>query len=181
MRRYLRYRVEGGTYFFTLVTHERRPFLTTTIARRCLRASFLSVQRNRAFGIPAIVLLPDHLHCLLQLPRGDSDYSTRLRRIKSEFTKSWLAEGGDEGIRRASLRKKNERAVWQRRFYEHTVRDDEDLNRCADYIHWNPVKHRLVQRVRDYRWSSFHRFVTAGHYDIDWGATNPAPGFELPE
>jgi putative transposase len=181
MSRFLRYRVEGGTYFFTVVTHDRRPFLTTEIARTGLRSAIKSVQAERAFALVAIVLLPDHLHCVLELPRGDCDYSTRWRLIKSRFTKYWLERDGTEGLRRASLRSKGERAVWQRRFYEHTVRDEDDLERCVDYIHWNPVKHEFVSRVRDYPWSSFHRFVSAKHYEIDWGGENPTPDFEFPE
>jgi len=181
MRRYLRYRIEGGTYFFTVVTHERRRFLTESNARQHLRESIKSVQEERPFSILAIVLLPDHWHCLLELPPGDSDYSTRLRLIKSRFTKHWLANGGTEGTQRRSLRRKSERAIWQRRFYEHTVRDEDDLNRCAEYIHWNPKKHGLVERVADYPWSSFHRFVNAGQYDVNWGGENPVPDLELPE
>lgn len=181
MSDFLRYRVEGGTYFLTLVTHDRRGFLTDPVARKLLRESIKSVRHERPFEIPAVVLLPDHLHCLMELPREDSDYSTRIRLIKSRFTKTWLAEGEREGIRRESLKSKGERAVWQRRFYEHTVRGEDDLNRCADYIHWNPVKHGLVRRVREYPWPSFHRFVKAGHYEIDWGGEDPTPGFEHPE
>jgi putative transposase len=181
MRTYLRYRVAGGTYFFTLVTHQRRPFLTSLLARTSLRDAIRNIRSERPFQMVAIVLLPDHLHCIWELPPGDSDYSTRWRRIKSLFTSAWIAGGGPEGTGSTSRTKKRERAVWQRRFYEHMIRDEEDLTRCADYIHWNPVKHGLVPRVRDYQWSSFHRFVDAGHYDIDWGGTNPVQDFEHPD
>lgn len=181
MRSYLRYNVAGGTYFFTLVTYDRRGFLTSPLARACLRNAFQSVRETRTFQIVAIVLLPDHLHCVWELPSGDSDYSTRWRRIKSLFTKCWLAGGRAEGERDDSRNKKAERAICQRRFYEHMVRDEEDLERCVDYIHWNPVKHGLVSRVRDYSWSSFHRFVKLGHYDLGWGGENPVVEFEHPE
>ncbi len=186
MRTYLRYRVAGGTYFFTLVTHERRSFLTSPLARTCLRDAIRNVRSERPIKMVAIVLLPDHLHCIWELPSGDSDYSTRWRRIKSLFTSAWIAGGGSEGMGSTSRTKKRERSVWQRRFYEHLIRDEKDLHRCADYIHGNPVKHGLVPRVRDYPWSSFHRFVELGHYDIDWGdmdwgGTNPVEEFEHPE
>jgi putative transposase len=181
MRTYLRYRVAGGTYFFTLVTHQRRSLLTSPLARTSLREAIRNIRSERPFQMIAIVLLPDHLHCVWELPPGDSDYSTRWRRIKSLFTSAWIAGGGREGARGTSHAKKHERAVWQRRFYEHLIRDEEDLNRCADYIHWNPVKHGVVSRIRDYPWSSFHRFVDAGHYDIGWGGTNPVQDFEHPD
>lgn len=139
------------------------------------------VQADHPFDVVAIVLLPDHLHCVWELPRGDHDYATRWRRIKSLFTEGWLDNSGDEGRRRKKLVKKGERAVWQRRFYEHLVRDEQDLNRCVDYIHWNPVKHQLETRVRDYPWSSFHRYVGARHYNIDWGGVNPIIDLEHSE
>ena len=181
MREYLRYRVPGGTYFFTLVTDRRRPFLTTPLARDCLRNALTQIRAKRPLTIGAFVLLPDHLHCVWELPPGDSDYSTRWRRIKSVFSSTWIEKGGDEGDRNLSHAKKHERAVWQRRFYEHIVRDETDLERCVDYIHWNPLKHQLVARVQDYAWSSFHRFVRLGHYDLAWGGTNPVPDFEHPD
>ena len=181
MRTYRRYRVAGGTYFFTLVTHQRRRFLTSPRARTYLRNAIRTIRSERPFQIVAVVLLPDHLHCVWELPPGDDDYSTRWRRIKSLFTSAWIAAGGREGRRSGSRAAKGEQAVWQRRFYEHTVRDEEDLERCVDYIHWNPVKHDLVSRVRDYRWSSFHRFVQLGHYDIEWGGVNPVTDFDHPD
>ena len=101
--------------------------------------------------------------------------------VKSEFTQSWLANGGAEGRISESRWKKGERAIWHRRFFEHTVRDEDDLERCVDYIHWNPKKHKLVHRVHDWEWSSFHRYVETGHYDLEWGGTDPVDGFEYPE
>ena len=114
------------------------------------------------------------------MPDGDSDYSLRWGLIKEAFTRSYLAAGGREGERTASRTRHRERAVWQKRFWEYTVRDEDDLKRCLDYVHYNPVKHGLVQRVRDYPWSSFHRWVKTGEYDLDWGAVAPAdvPGAE---
>ena len=168
MSRYHRNR-EGSTYFFTVVTHCRRPILTTDLGRSALRRAIREVRRDRPFEVMAVVLLPDHLHTIWTLPRGDADYSTRWRRIKSLFTKEWHAGGGTSiGLtRNRSIR--GERGVWQRRFYEHTCRDETDLKRCLDYLHVNPLRHGLVNRVQDWPWSTFHRFVKLGEYPPNWG------------
>jgi len=113
------------------------------------------------------------------MPRGDADYSTRWKLIKTQFTKTWRRSGGTLCQRSASRRKRGEHAVWQRRFFEHTCRDEDDWKRCLDYVHINPLKHGLVNRVRDWRWSSFHRYVTAGEYPIDWGSANEWYGDEF--
>jgi putative transposase len=180
MPEYRRSYVPGGTYFFTLVTEGRRPFLTDPLARKHLREAMAEEFAARPVEVVAIVLLPDHLHTIWTLPPGDSDYSLRWKRVKELFTRAYLAGGGAEGAVTPSRRAHQGRAVWQRRFWEHTIRDADDLERCVNYIHWNPVKHGLVQRVRDYPWSSFHRFVEAGDYDLDWGAVEPetVPGAE---
>lgn len=181
MANYRRNYVPGGSYFFTLVTHLRRPIFEAPMARRFLRSAIMDQRRKRPFQIVAICLLPDHLHTVWTLPQDDSDYSLRWKRIKEDFTAQWLAHGGEEGHRSQSRSTKQERAVWQRRFWEHTIEDDRDLKRCVDYIHWNPRKHNLVRRVQDWRWSSFHRFVGRGEYDIEWGGTNPTPKWAEPE
>jgi putative transposase len=169
--------VPGGTYFFTVVTHGRRPILTTPLGRRCLRLSIEHARNRWPFTTIAIVLLPDHLHAVFELPRGDDRYSLRWQKIKEHFTRAFIAAGGREGTSSASRARKQERSIWQRRFWEHTVRDADDLKRCVDYLHWNPVKHGLVRRVADYRWSTFHRFVAAGEYEVNWGGANPSPDF----
>jgi putative transposase len=166
MRRYLRSRT-GQVFFFTVVTHERRAILTTDLGRAALRAAIQTVRAERPFRVTAIVLLPDHLHAVGELPADDPDYSSRWRLIKSRFTRLWTGSGGDEGSVGRSRRRKAERAVWQRRFYEHTCRDEDDLKRCVDYLHVNPMKHRLVGRVIDWPWSSFHRYVRLGEYPSD--------------
>jgi putative transposase len=179
MSDYRRWRVEGGTYFFTVVTHRRRQFLTSDISRASLREAFRRVRRRRPFKVVAIVLLPDHLHAIWELPRGDADYSTRWRQIKSLVTQALSGRIGPAAGASASRRRRGEQEIWQRRFYEHVCRDEGDLKRLVDYIHVNPVKHRLVARVRDWPWSSFHRYVRLGEYPPDWGGGDAWYGDEF--
>lgn len=163
-------RSHGGLiYFFTVVTHDRRPILTSDLGHRALKDAIKTVQDNRPFDIVAMVTLPDHLHAVWQLPENDADYSIRWSWLKSEFTRDWLSGGGAEGKMTSSRRSKRERAVWQRRFWEHQCKDDGALKRCVDYVHVNPLKHRLVKRVADWPWSTFHRFVKNREYELDWG------------
>jgi len=163
-------------YFFTIVTYGRQPFLTSPDARDLLRTAIQRVRRTRPFTIFATVLLPDHWHLVMALPPGDSDYSTRIKRIKQEFTRQWIASGHVERATTTSQSDRGERGVWQPRFWEHTIRDGEDLERCVDYIHWNPRKHQLVKRVQDWPWSSFHRFAGEGQYELSWGGIQPDYG-----
>jgi putative transposase len=173
MPHYLRAVEPGGTFFFTVVTHERRPFLTHALARTCLRLSIEEVRASMPFEQLAFVLLPDHLHSIWRLPEGDADFSTRWARIKKDFSKMWRALGGKEGCQSPSKSKHRERAVWQRRFWEHLIRDERDLACHYDYIHYNPVKHGLVRCVADWPWSSFHRFVQHAVYEPCWGSEEP--------
>ena len=129
-----------------------------------------SVRRRRPFGVLAVVLLPDHLHTVWELPRGDSDYSTRIRQLKTIFTRSYLTQHLVPS-RSMSRARRAEHSVWQRRFYEHTCRDEADLKRCVDYVHINPVKHKLVEQVHEWPWSSFHRYVRLGEYERGWGTS----------
>ncbi|WP_437223547.1 REP-associated tyrosine transposase [Planctomicrobium sp. SH661] len=154
MRQYLRNR-EGRLFFFTLVTNQRRGFLATEVARTTLREAIQTVKSRHPFAIRAIVLLPNHLHTIWDLPAEDNDYSRRWRLIKSIFTRKWLQWGGENGVMTSSRRRSGEQAIGQRRYYEHTCRDEADATRCIEYIHANPVKHRLVSRVMDWPWSSF--------------------------
>ncbi len=181
MPNYRRYYVPGGTYFFTCVTYRRRPILTTDLGRQCLRQAIETVQRAHRFEMVAVVLPPDHWHTVWSLPPGDDRYPLRWMRIKEEFTEAWLQRGGSELVQSASRVRHRQRGVWHKRYWEHTVRDEADLERRVSYIHWNPRKHELSLRVRDWPWSSFHRFVEAGEYDIDWGGTDPTPDWDDPE
>ncbi|HEX5470731.1 MAG TPA: transposase [Lacipirellulaceae bacterium] len=171
MPNYRRNFFPGGTFFFTVVTHYRRPILTSAIGRRSLRQAFAEVRGRRPITIDAIVLLPDHLHCVWTLPQGDAAFDVRWRQIKARFTQLYLYGGGKDAGVSAARAIKGEHGVWQPRYFEHTVRDETDLKHCVDYVHINPLKHGLVQRVRDWPWSSFHRYVHLGEYSIDWGGT----------
>jgi putative transposase len=169
MPNYRRAHVPGGMFFFTLVTERRAPILTGVPARGALRQSFADCRARWPFRIEAIVLLPDHLHAVWTLPRGDSAYSLRWAWIKKEFTKAWVAAGGAEQEVSPSRHRHRRRGVWQRRFWEHCIADEDDLERHYDYIHYNPVKHGLVAAAKDWPYSSFHRFVRLGAYPLEWG------------
>ncbi|MDB5514655.1 MAG: transposase [Tardiphaga sp.] len=163
MTDYRRNFIDGASFFFTVNLAERRLRLLTEHIED-LRTAFRETRRRHPFTIDAMVVLPDHLHALWTLPEGDWDFSTRWQLIKSTFLRS-LAPGERVSASRAA---KGERGVWQRRFWEHTVRDESDLVRHIDYIHINPVKHGLVTRVRDWPYSSFHRMVKLGVLPEDW-------------
>jgi putative transposase len=126
------------------------------------------------FETVAMVLLWDHLHTIWTLPPGDDDYSTRWKKLKGKFTRRWLKAGGNELPRSASRKARGERGIWQRRFWEHTALEENDLEAHLDYIHYNPVKHAYVQRPWDWPFSSFRRYVRLGQYGEDWGTTEPA-------
>lgn len=166
---YIRSHCPGGTFFFALVTYNRRTIFESPLARRLLRQAWILEMLVRPFIIEAICLLPEHIHCMLRLPEGDGNYSLRLGAIKARFTQVYLKYIGHVDSRNESRIQKGERTVWQRRFWEHTIRDDDDFRRHVEYIHYNPVKHGLVTRVVDWPWSSFHRHVRQGIYSSDWG------------
>ncbi|EAQ82365.1 REP-associated tyrosine transposase [Blastopirellula marina] len=178
MSNYRRSRI-GHVFFFTVVTDKRQPILTTDLARHGLREAIHDVRIELPFEVTAFVLLPDHLHTVWTLPQGDHDYSTRWKKIKTRFTKQWRRTGGTSQPRSQSRVDKGELGVWQRRFFEHTCRDEDDVRRCIDYIHVNPLKHGLVERVMDWPWSSFHRYVREGKYDRNWGSANVWYGDEF--
>jgi putative transposase len=160
---------EGRTFFFTLVTYRRRPILTTNLGRKLLREAIATVRKDHPFRIIALVLLPDHLHAVWELPRNDVDYSTRWSLIKANFSREWNKHRLAMPARSKSRISRGESDIWQRRFHEHTCEDDQDLKRCVDYVHVNPLKHELVDRVADWPWSTFHRFVKQGEYPPTWG------------
>jgi putative transposase len=162
MVRYRRNFIAGGTYFFTVTLADRTSRVLTEHITD-LRHAVRQTRSSQPFGIDAIVVLPDHLHVVMTLPDGDADYPNRWRLIKRRFTDAVLKS------QTQVVRVRNrEVALWQRRYWEHTIRDDKDFERHIDYIHFNPVKHHLVQRIQDWPYSSFHRYVRQGLLPEDW-------------
>ena len=168
MTDYRRNRVPGGTYFFTVNLLDRRSDLLCRHIH-ALRDAVRHARARAAFHIDAWVVLPEHMHCVWTLPEGDADYSSRWRIIKAGFSKT-LPRGEP---RSASQVGKGERGIWQRRFWEHTIRDERDYAAHVDYVHFNPVRHGLVSEARDWPHSSFHLHVAHGVYRAEWagGAT----------
>ena len=168
MSDYHRAHLEGGTFFFTVVTYARWPIFKSPAATGLLQKSFHYVVAKRPFRVEALVILPDHLHCIWTLPAGDGDFSVRWRLLKTYFSRHYSGSvaAADSS---SSMAAKKEAGIWQRRFWEHTIRDQEDLNRHCDYIHNNPVKHGLVRSPGEWKDSSFGRFVAKGMYSPDWG------------
>jgi putative transposase len=164
MVHYRRSRSPGATFFFTVALRDRR---ADTLVRYVdsLRNAMRHERARRPFTVDAMVVLPDHVHAVWTLPSGDSDYSGRWRSIKSGFVRRLQTQG-----LALTANAKGEHAVWQRRFWEHQIRDELDLARHVDYIHINPVKHGWAERVADRRWSTFHRYVRLGMLPIDWAA-----------
>jgi len=168
MPNYRRAYVPGGTYFFTVVTEQRQPILTNPEIRQALRHAITSVRMELPFQIDGWVLLPDHLHTIWTLPENDTDFSKRWGLIKK-----WVTQTHGEKYCRTTLlnqRRTNKHygTIWQHRFWEHLIRDENDFRRHLDYLHYNPLKHQLVEKIVDWPWSSFHRYVKAGMYPCNW-------------
>ncbi len=160
---YRRNRVPGGTYFLTVNLLDRDSRLLTEHID-ALRTAVRATVARAPFHIDAWVVLPEHMHCVWTLPPGDADYSGRWRAVKKAFSKAI-----EPGERRSSVRRaRGERGIWQRRFWEHTIRDDRDYAHHVDYVHFNPVRHGLVAGPAAWPYSSFHRAVAAGVYPTDW-------------
>ena len=148
---YRRNRVAGGCYFFTVTLHDRRQrYLTDHVD--LLREAFRVVMARKPFTIDAIVILSEHLHCIWTLPAGDDDYPARWQAIKAHFVRA-LAKRGITAATQAD----GGAGIWQRSYWEHTLRDDEDVANHVQYIHYNPVKHSLVERAEDWPYSSLRR------------------------
>jgi putative transposase len=160
---YRRNFLAGGSFFFTVNLADRRQRLLTKHIV-LLRRAFKDVRHRHPFAIDAIVVLPDHLHAIWTLPESDGNFAVRWQLIKSAFSRG-LPRGEPVSASRAE---KQERGIWQRRYWEHTLRDEADFARHVDYIHFNPVKHGYVSRVRDWPHSTFHRMVRLGLYPLDW-------------
>ena len=160
---YRRARFDGSIYFFTVVLADRSSTLLISEIDR-LRHAYRTVQDRHPFETIAICILPDHIHAVWSLPSGDADFPRRWNLIKSRFSR-----GLDARPRSPSKIAKREKGIWQRRYWEHAIRDEADLERHVDYVHFNPVKHGYVSRVIDWPHSSFHRYVEKGTFPADWG------------
>ena len=159
MSNYRRVYHPGGLYFFTVITAQRRPIFRSAHAIDVLREGFRYVMARRPFELEAIVILPDHVHCLWQLPDGDADFSNRWKMLKGYVTRQLPEVVGP---------------IWQPRFWEHLIRNEDDRQRHLDYIHFNPVKHGLVNDPAAWQASSFKRFRKRGDYPQGWGVTEPS-------
>ena len=169
MPNYRRMWVPGGTYFFTVNLLERRRRLSVERIETLGRA-FRMARAERPYTTVAWAILPDHLHCIWTLPEGDSDIASRWHRVKSAFSRE-IPRHERLSSRRLA---KGERGIWRRRYWEHLIRDEHDLQNHIDYIHFHPVKHGWAQRPGDWPHSSFHRFVSDGVLPADW-AGSPDP------
>jgi putative transposase len=170
MVRYRRNFLAGGTFFFTATLADRQ---SSTLVDNIdlLRRAFRVTRHERPFAVDAAVVLPDHLHVVMTLPADDADFPGRWKRFKSLFTRFVAARGII-----VERNRRGEYSLWQRRFWEHTIRDETDLVRHIDYVHYNPVKHNLVLQVSDWPHSSFHRYARAGVLPNDWGGSVASTG-----
>ena len=170
--RYRRITLAGASYFFTVVTYRRQPLFAESQAVRILQAAIERVRQRRPFVLEAQVVLPDRLHALWTLPDVDCDYATRWRLIKEAFTREYALDHRLPS-RDAGRRARGEQTVWQRRYWEHLIRNDRDFSAHVEYIHFNPVRHGLVSAPRDWPHSTFLDWVARGSYDPTWGSQQP--------
>ncbi|MFP4007932.1 MAG: REP-associated tyrosine transposase [Spirulinaceae cyanobacterium] len=168
MPEYRRARIPGSVIFITCVTYQRKPIFQTENTVNLLRHAVAQTRKERPFEIIGAVILPEHLHFLWQLPDNDCDYSSRVGRMKVLFTRALRGQESTPTELPLSRRKHRERDVWQRRFWERSLCDLQEVNHYLDYIHYNPVKHQLVSCPHAWPYSSFSRYVTQGFYTEDW-------------
>ncbi len=168
MTAYRRNRTAGASYFFTVNLLNRSTSLLTDHID-LLRKAHQYVMRRHPFQLDAMVVLPDHLHALWTLPPDDDNYSMRWRLFKGYFSRN-LPDFEHEQINN-SRQNKNERGIWQRRYWEHLIRDEKDFEQHIHYIHFNPVKHKHVSNTKNWPYSTFHRYVKEGKLPLDWGSS----------
>ena len=168
MSNYRRDFTKGGLYFFTIVLQDRTKYYLTDYINE-FRSAYKQTCEHYPFETVAICILPDHIHLLMQLPENDDNYAIRIAYLKTQFTRQLPKECRQFNKNRQKYR---ESGIWQRRFWEHLIRDDKDLTNHLDYIYYNPVKHGYVEVVKNWPYSSFHRDVKAEIYPEDWGG-NP--------
>ncbi|MGL4604014.1 MAG: REP-associated tyrosine transposase [Iodobacter sp.] len=171
MPNYRRFQVQSACYFFTVATHQRQAILTDELFRRALHQAVKKVRDQYPFIIDAWVLLPDHLHCIWTLPVENTNYSLRWGLIKGLVTKSIGQQYFRADLLSDSRWRCGESTIWQRRFWEHQIRNQADYSARMDYVHINPLKHGLVGQVKDWPWSTFHRLVREGVYPENWAGS----------
>lgn len=170
MSNYIRRKTNGGTYFFTVVANQRRAILCDDSVRVALRQSIITVRQRFPFDILAWVLMPDHMHCIWRLPENDNDFGKRWSMIKRLTSKSCPQYHLPPEAMSLSKLQRHDFGIWQRRFYEHEIRHEQEFQQILDYIHYNPVKHGLVKNAKDWEFSTFHRYVRQGFYSLDWAS-----------
>ncbi len=170
MPNYRRAFYPGGTYLFTVNLLQRRNNDLLIKHINLLREVVATVRKSHPFDIHAWVVLPDHLHCVLRLPEDDTDFSVRWRLIKAGFSRRLPKTERRSTVRQA----RGERGIWQRRFWEHLIKDEQDYQAHMDYVHINPLKHGLVKQVIDWPYSTFHRLVAQGIYVSNWAGGKEA-------
>ncbi|MBU5617476.1 transposase [Psychrobacter sp. TAE2020] len=175
MRSYLRDKSKDGTYFFTMNLLDRKSQLLTTHANQ-FRQAYRITKQNHNFQLHALILLPDHIHILITLAEESDNYAVIISSLKTHFSRQ-ITKSDDEMINQSRI-KKRERGIWQRRFWEHRIRDDLDYQRHMDYIHYNAVKHGYVERPIDWPYSTFKKCVDEELYSSDWGGAG-IDGFDL--
>jgi putative transposase len=170
MPNYKRVFADNHYIFITSVTFKRNPILIDNID--ILRSGFNKASKKFKFEIYSAVILPDHFHVIIG-PENIAEYPQIITTIKQNFSQN-VSREYIEPVRKfftSSMVKRNESGVWQRRYYEHTIRNEKDLYNHLDYIHFNPVKHGIAQNVKDWKFSSFYKFVEMGYYNEDWGCS----------
>ena len=172
MSQYIRSHTKGATYFFTLVSYNRRRIFCEDDFLQAFKKSIKQVQQQYPFEIIAWVQLPDHIHCIWRMPTNDANYSMRWSQIKRLTTQACPRYHLPIDDLSRSKVKRNERGIWQRRFYEHEIKNEADFIRYMNYLHYNPIKHGLVKMVVHWPYSSFHRYVKQGSYAQDWGGSS---------
>ncbi len=168
MPNYRRAKTPGGTYFFTLVTYRRQQILCDEPIRQALRQAIRNTRLHYPFSVDVWVLMPDHLHCLWTLPDGDDDFSTRWSLIKRRVSIACKEHYKQARWKTPSKEKHRESTLWQRRFWEHCIRDQRDFNHHADYMHYNPGKHGLCNQPVEWSFSTVHRYINVGKYPENW-------------
>ena len=169
MPNYRRVKIKGGTYFITLVTFKRQNIFSIPDNRELFMKSILHAKKYHPFHLQAYCILPDHIHMLIRLPEDHDNISLQISEIKKRFSKLYSKNFGPSQAKIDGLVPLGRSGLWQQRFWEHTISNEEDLHRHIDYIHYNPVKHGLVHKVKNWPSSSFFDYVKAGYYQIDWG------------